>query len=200
MKIPTWITKLLKVKKTAPSPYTVVKITDINGSNVYGFDNPIMLPSVRRVALFEAVHDAGLGVNREDLEKFILLMRESANNKDFATIAQTLGMLEAYIDLHANSKNIFRVASLLFMLDGENPDKLEAEPMKRKEWLFDNDIEFRSFFLRRGYALLMSFSSSSIGHIRIEDYLKQDNVKLTEHLFLKLVIQNTAITTAKSSI
>ena len=200
MKIPTWIVKIFQRKKPQPSPYTVVKITEVNGQSVYGFENPIMLPSVRRVALFEAVHDAGLGVNRDDLEKFILLMRESANNKDFATIAQTLGMLEAYIDLHANSKNIFRVASLLFMLDGENPDKLEAEPMKRKEWLFDNDTEFRSFFLQRGYALLMSFSSSSIGHIRIEDYLKQDNVKLTERLFLKLVIQNTAIATAKSSI
>src|SRR6056300_1285218 len=99
-------------KKIKPNQYTVVKVTEINGQNIYGFENPIMLPSSRRVALFEAVHDAGLGVNRDDLRRFIDLMGEYNESKDYNRIAQALGMLEAYLDLHSNSKNIFRVASL----------------------------------------------------------------------------------------
>lgn len=183
--------KSWRKKKQDKIDYNLTCCYDKDGVKLYKFHNPLKLPTVRRLMLFQAIHDAALGVNRNDLYKLLDLSDEYFNKGMFAQQNQCNAVLRAYLDQHSNTNSIFDTANCLILMTDESIDEMTPETIEKKRQLFDSNPDVRAFFLRMGYAYLMSFSNKSSLHLNIVDYLSQTAVKRAEAQFLNLITRNT---------
>lgn len=170
---------------------------DHNGIRLYKYNNPLELPTIRRLAMFEALHDAALGITSDDLKKYIEIVEEHINKGQYAKVAQTLSVLKFYVELHTNSKNLFNIAAPILFLEGEKENEYTTEIIEKKRKLYETDKDFKAFFLRMGYLYLTSLSNVKKTHTRIEDYLSSREVVLVEALFLRSITASTETPTVK---
>ena len=170
---------------------------DKGGVKLYKFHNPLKLPTVRRLMLFQAIKDAALGVCKEDLIKLCDLSDEYFKKGQTAQQNQCIGVLRFYLDQHANSRSLFNTANCLILMEGESIDEMTPEIIQKKQELFDSNPDVKAFFLRMGYAYLMSMSNKSSLHLDIVDYLSSTALVKSEAIFSRLITRNTDHTMKK---
>ena len=189
--------KQRKKAKQDKIDYNLQCCYDKGGVKLYKFHNPLKLPTVRRLMLFQAIKDAALGVNKEDIEKFFEITDDYINKAQYAQVIQAIGILKFYMQQHANTQSLFNTANCLILMEGESMDEMTPEIIERKKALFDQNADVRAFFLAMAYAYLMSLSNKSSLHLDIVDYLSNTATQKSEALFLNLITRNTDHTMKK---
>lgn len=183
------IKNLLK-RKEDKKKYGLTECYDHKGVKCYNFVNPLELPYFRYLKVMAAINQSALKAQVSDVIAYTELIDDFARNKDHESILKYSQYLRAFVDLEYTNTLLFNIAEPLILLEGENPDDESNEWSRNKKRMFDDYDHFKAFFLRMGFSYLLSFQNQSIGHTRIEDYLKKDAVKKTEEVFLKLIAGN----------
>jgi hypothetical protein len=189
------IKQLLKRKQDVKR-YGVTECYNHKGIRFFNFVNPLELPYFRYLKVMNGINQSALKAQVSDVIAYTDMIDDFARNRDFESILKYSHYLRAFVDLEYTHTLLFNIAEPLIMMDGEDPQDESNKWAKMKKDLFDEYPRVKSFFLRMGYAYLMTFQNRSIGHLKIEDCLKKTEVRKTGEVFLKLMRHNISATSS----
>jgi hypothetical protein len=156
------------------------------GHTFYTFPRIEVAAAQRYLAYIRLVREHELGVSRSDLRAFIEMMKQAANKGDIARQGALLHSLEAYTELYTDNKRVFEVANCFLLVDDEPVDKFSDKHSLLKKQLFDTSEAVRFFFIKTAVSYIEKVVDSP-QDFNAEDYLKSDEVKLTEKAFSRLM-------------
>lgn len=176
------------------------KIADMKGTEIAGtygdhtirrFNSIEFLPAKRYLAFLANSNEAELGISNMDLKAFVKGMQDSINKKepDLTKVAWYVETIKFYLETHAPERMLFKTGAVLLLIDGEDPNEIDSESMQKKATLFDNDPNFRAFFLQILYRSLRDYGILQKG-IEEEDFSRLDKSPV-ERIFSTLTGKDT---------
>lgn len=150
------------------------QINDMKGTEVVGkfgdhvirrFNSIEFLPAKRYLAFLANSNEAELGISNMDLQAFVKGMQDSINKKEpeIAKISWYVETIKFYLETHAPERMLFKTGAVLLLLDDEKPNEMDGAAMEKKAVLFDNNPEFRAFFLQTLYRSLRDYGILQTG-------------------------------------
>jgi hypothetical protein len=122
------------------------------------------IPTVRQMQLLMAMESISYGVTKEDLLKFFGLVKNLINKGDKYDLAGLANYYESMLQLEFTGRSFFTLAEPIILLENESDDSISNEFTEQKLHLFENNDNWKAFFLRIGHAMY-----ESLGHGTIED-------------------------------
>jgi hypothetical protein len=143
----------------------------------------------KRQALFQvAVKESEYGITYSDLLACTSLTKKALNAGDIGMAHTYLNALETYTGLVFNHSTLFKICDAVILMDGE-PEHVETEEWTlKKRQAFENSDEVKGFFFGCAQRTLSDFSRFK-NDISIGDYMRQQEVKTIESLFLNLITE-----------
>lgn len=180
---------LKKLFKKEKAPIT--ESIEING---YRFKvlEPTKMPNIRRVRLFLEEYQRDWGISKDDLLSFLkfAIIESKINDTSpnalaakIQNIYSVLTTLEAVIKEDYQYKPYLKAASIMILLENEDPNKLDAKIIKQKLQLCESDPEIEAFFLTTIRAFQLSIQKQLDMSV-LTSWLPSKNLKHMEsHLY-----------------
>ena len=167
------------------------------GHSFFTFPRIEVAAAKRYLAYIRLVREHELGVSRSDLRAFIEMMKEAANRNDVARQGALLHSLEAFVELYTDNKRIFEVANCFLLVDDEPIKEFSDKHSKIKYDLFNSSESVRFFFIKTALSYIEKVVASP-QDFNGADYLKSQEVELTEKAFSKLMQSSSSDTSKKT--
>ena len=160
--------------------------TDKNGVSWYEYNNPLTIPAKRAISAEVATRFADMNLTRFQLIRLIQEMKRKANEGKIVDLFHLLAEVEFRINYLGEEETLLELATIYFVIDGEDETGMDEMSKKKKRDLLKSDEEALSFFLERAWKLTTKFSESS--EYAIAEYLKinQVNIEKLNHSIHKL--------------
>jgi hypothetical protein len=160
--------------------------TDKNGVSWYEYNNPLTIPAKRAISAEVATRFADMNLTRFQLIRLIQEMKRNANEGKIVDLFHLLAEVEFRINYLGEEETLLELATIYFVIDGEDETGMDEMSKKKKRDLLKSDEEALSFFLERAWKLTTKFSESS--EYAIAEYLKinQVNIEKLNHSIHKL--------------
>lgn len=160
--------------------------TDKNGVAWYEYNNPLTIPAKRAISAEVATRFADMNLTRFQLIRLIQEMKRNANEGKIVDLFHLLAEVEFRINYLGEEETLLELATIYFVIDGEDETGMDEMSKKKKRDLLKSDEEALSFFLERAWKLTTKFSESS--EYAIAEYLKinQVNIEKLNHSIHKL--------------
>lgn len=160
--------------------------TDKNGLSWYEYNNPLTIPAKRAISAEVATRFADMNLTRFQLIRLIQEMKRNANEGKIVDLFHLLAEVEFRINYLGEEETLLELATIYFVIDGEDETGMDEMSKKKKRDLLKSDEEALSFFLERAWKLTTKFSESS--EYAIAEYLKinQVNIEKLNHSIHKL--------------
>jgi hypothetical protein len=160
--------------------------TDKNGVSWYEYNNPLTIPAKRAISAEVATRFADMNLTRHQMIRLIQEMKRNANEGKIVDLFHLLAEVEFRINYLGEEETLLELATIYFVIDGEDETGMDEMSKKKKRDLLKSDEEALSFFLERAWKLTTKFSESS--EFAIVEYLKinQVNIEKLNHSIHKL--------------
>lgn len=160
--------------------------TDKNGVSWYEYNNPLTIPAKRAISAEVATRFADMNLTRFQMIRLIQEMKRNANEGKIVDLFHLLAEVEFRINYLGEEETLLELATIYFVIDGEDETGMDEMSKKKKRDLLKSDEEALSFFLERAWKLTTKFSESS--EYAIAEYLKinQVNIEKLNHSIHKL--------------
>jgi hypothetical protein len=160
--------------------------TDKNGVSWYEYNNPLTIPAKRAISAEVATRFADMNLTRHQMIRLIQEMKRNANEGKIVDLFHLLAEVEFRINYLGEEETLLELATIYFVIDGEDETGMDEMSKKKKRDLLKSDEEALSFFLERAWKLTTKFSESS--EYAIAEYLKinQVNIEKLNHSIHKL--------------
>jgi hypothetical protein len=184
--------KILKKRKKHNKPKTsheLTKIhTDKDGRNWYEFADKMAIPAKRAIAAEVATRFVDMNLTKGALKELIVQMKEHANKGNIVGCFNVLSEIEFRLDFIGEEETLIELASIYFLLEGEDADDVSETWKDKKKSIMKEDSETASFFLSRVYLITTNYSELSAADL--EKYLNQNK----EHAdrIKRLLLANTS--------
>ncbi len=139
--------------------------------NFYMFKNPLNLPAARAIAGEVAMRQAECNMDRETILAFIASMMEAAKKGEVVKMFADLQNMEERVNYACEEETLLSLACVYFLIEGEDPFKMNSKIQEKKKELIRSDENARAFFLTSAYNLTSEFSDMSAADIL--NYLKE---------------------------
>jgi len=168
--------------------------TDKNGVSWYEYNNPLTIPAKRAISAEVATRFADMNLTRYQMIRLIQEMKRNANEGKIVDLFHLLAEVEFRINYLGEEETLLELATIYFVIDGEDETGMDEMSKKKKRDLLKSDEEALSFFLERAWKLTTKFSESS--EFAIVEYLKinQVNIEKLNHSIHKLKSTDTLMT------
>jgi|TARA_R100000479_G_scaffold43626_2_gene19975 hypothetical protein len=185
-----------KNKVEAKSQHDLREIyTSKDGSRWFEFANPMNTPAKRAIAAEVATRFVNMNLTKDELQKLIAKMKESANKGDIVGLFNLLAEIEFRLDFIGEEKTLLELAATYYVLEGEDADNLSESWTEKKKKILAEDSDARSFFLSKVY--LFTTKSSELSGADFRRYLKK-NKEHAERIS-RFLSANTSADTLKTS-
>jgi len=168
--------------------------TDKNGVSWYEYNNPLTIPAKRAISAEVATRFADMNLTRYQMIRLIQEMKRNANEGKIVDLFHLLAEVEFRINYLGEEETLLELATIYFVIDGEDETGMDEMSKKKKRDLLKSDEEALSFFLERAWKLTTKFSESS--EFAIVEYLKinQVNIEKLNHSIHKLKSTDISMT------
>ena len=181
--------RLLRLGKPKSRPGLKYLFTQA-GHDFYTFDKIEIASARRYLAFIRLTREHELGVSREDLETFLDLTIQANNQGNTSRVGALCHTLKAYTDLYTDNRRIFEVANCFVLVDDEPINDFSDSHSILKKAMFDASESVRFFFIKTSISYIKSITELP-EDFKIEDYLKSQNVELTEQAWYKLTSRSS---------
>jgi len=160
-------------KKDLIPDHDLTKIyTDNKGNDWFEFSNIMSIPAKRAIAAEVATRFADMNLTKPILKELIDKMKEHANSGNVVGLFNILAEIEFRLDFIGEEQTLLELASIYFIMAGEDPSEPSETWKQKKKDLLDGDSDAKSFFLSRVYLITTKFSELS--EADFQKYLKQN--------------------------
>ena len=163
--------KKKKAKQTLDVDLTRFVYKSSDGSKWFEFKNPMNTPAKRAIAAEVATRFADMNITKTELKTLIVRMKEEANKGDIVSVFNLMAELDFRLDFIGEQETLLELASVYYVLEGENPDDLSDEWTEKKKKILKEDSDCRDFFLSKVY--LFTTKHSELSGADFLKYLKQ---------------------------
>lgn len=146
--------------------------TDNNENEWFEFADIMSIPAKRAIAAEVATRFADMNLTKPILKELIEKMKDHANKGNVVGLFNILAEIEFRLDFIGEEQTLLELASIYFILDGEDPSEPSETWKAKKRELMEEDSDAKSFFLSRVYLLTTKFSELS--EADFQKYLKQN--------------------------
>ena len=129
----------------------LIKAFSYQGKDYYTFDDIFSMPSIRGLQALDFYEEFTMRCTKDYLVRFTEAMETVlSNNKkiDLIKLATLVKHLQERLKMIPVSDHIYKIASVIFFDDSENPYHFDREYNKKKIELWKKDPEVLSFFLQ----------------------------------------------------
>lgn len=142
------------------------KITEAfkyNGRTYYMFDDIFTLPTIRGMQALDYYDEFAMRCTRDFLKAYCTAVDEILSNPkklDLTRLATITGYLKERLDMLPVPEHIYRLASVIFFDESENPYFYDRKYAEQKIEYWKKDPEMLSFFLQTPLRDLIPFSGT----------------------------------------
>ena len=120
--------------------------TDKNGVSWYEYNNPLTIPAKRAISAEVATRFADMNLTRFQLIRLIQEMKRNANEGKIVDLFHLLAEVEFRINYLGEEETLLELATIYFVIDGEDETGMDEMSKKKKRDLLKSDEEALSFF------------------------------------------------------
>ncbi len=124
----------------------------------YSFANPLKLPARRMLAAEAAMKQAEMNIDRDSLLEFISAMEDAGNSGKITVMFAHLKNLEQRINFAAEEETLINLASVYFLIEGEDPLVINDNTQERKRAMIRSSEDAKAFFLTSAFRLTNEYS------------------------------------------
>lgn len=165
----------------------------IGGHWFYTYKNVMYLHNRRQFLFQMALKESEYGISYTDLLACTNLVKNALQTNDIGKAYTYLNTLETYTSMMFNHKAIFKLCDAIILMDSEPELTKDEEWTLKKQKAFENNEEVKGFFFGTLQRTLMDLNKLS-NDILIEDYMRREEVKRIESLFLNMITEKTSST------
>lgn len=141
----------------------LIKAFVFQGKSYYMFDDIMTMPSIRGLQALDFYEEFNMRCTKDYLLKFTQAAETIlSNNKklDLIKLATLIKHLQERLNMIPVSDHIYKLASVIFFDESENPYTFDREYAKKKIELWKKDPEVLSFFLQTPLRELIPYLDS----------------------------------------
>lgn len=124
----------------------LVKI-DREGNRWYAFANPLQMHIDRELNLRDAEEYLKLNITRDWLKEWITGAENALNSGKISDLGVYIFELKTRVELLASRVAYLQFCAVFYLLNDEDPNRLDLNYVKRKVDLLEGNSELRDFFL-----------------------------------------------------
>lgn len=165
----------------------IVEAFEYQGVKYYMFDDIFTMPTVRGLQAMDFYDEFSMRCTKEFLRKYCEAIREIMSNPkrlDLTKLATITGYLEERLNMIPVPDHIFKLASVIFFDETENPYFYDRKYAERKILKWKEDPAVLSFFLQTPLKDLIPFLD--LQQTNLSTY--SDVVEMLNRLHLKEVL------------
>ena len=141
------ILKFFKKKKPITNTKKVLAKIDQDGNKWYAFSHPGDMHIDRELALRDAEEYWKLNITRDWLKEWIAGAEEHLNNGRISDLGVYFFELKTRLELLASKTAYLQFCAVFYLLNDEDPDRLDNDYVKQKFDLLEKYSDLRDFFL-----------------------------------------------------
>jgi len=158
-------TKPLKINpKFLAVPKSCVEfVFECEGIKYYKYTDEFNLPVERSMSALDIYAELDLKVSHEFLKTHCLAINEAINKGQLTTIAALNRILESNINTITNVDLLYKLASVLYFCEAENPNVYDYSTAQKKIASWKREKDMHAFFLQMPISVyLPSFNTSEL--------------------------------------
>jgi hypothetical protein len=160
---------------------------ELGGKKFYCFDDEFKIPAGRALVALDVYEELNCKVDRLYLETLFESLVTLMNKGDLVQSAKLVGMAQARMANITNVDLLYKLASVRFFSDGENPYETSMQEVEKKIKFFkENSESVDAFFLRIPMAEFLPYGGLS--DTNLQDYSEVQAKELSQMLELHLSI------------
>jgi hypothetical protein len=137
----------------------------------YTYVNPADIDAVRGIRAIRAERYISMKVSEKELELALEAQRKAAKDGDWLQVGAITFDLLTRIKMITEENSLLDLASIYCLLEDENPSMCMDSVFEKKQKIYHEDLETRSFFLR--IAISLSKSLENMPESDILTFLEQ---------------------------
>lgn len=167
----------IKAKEDSEIPLKFI-YEDKAGNKFYEYENFVTLPALRSVAVEASIKQLGLCLTLDEEKRLFDEMDKAINEERFTDVVYLIKDVQYRLQYLATESTLLDLATVYFVMDGENPKAYQENWKQKKLRAWRNDPDAKDFFLSAAWQNIKSYSDISVQDIA--SYLTKNDKELNK--------------------